>query len=458
MPDLLRPLRRSVYENLLLPAIDPQTARGLAARAARFARLEHLPAEELHERQMEALRALLLHCYETCPFYTRRFDAQRIKPRDIRTARDLTAIPPLTRDDIRNDPEGLLSTAFPRESLQRAATGGTTDTPMPFFRDEESLREKTALHARFNAWAGLEAGDKVFYLWGAESDYAAHPSWRWKLFEHYVRRRIYVPASPLNEENFERARLALNRFQPRIIYAYPTPLALFAEYLATAGRSYHRPSSILCTAESLSPEQRNIIESVFGCKVFELYGAREFGIIAGECEQHEGMHWNPLATLPDFAPLPGGEDAGLQEMFVTDLLGRAMPLVRYRVNDCAEPTDDPCGCGRTFPRLRRITGRISEVITLPNGTRIPGVALTGRIMKVCPGFKKIQIIQETLSSFTIRYVAGKTFGDADLATLRSNIRTMFGDGLDWRFESVEDIPRERSGKTRFCISRVGPTP
>ena len=39
-----------------------------------------------------------------------------------------------------------------------------------------------------------------------------------------------------------------------------------------------------------SPEQREIIERAFRCRVFDRYGSREFSNVAAECERHEGLH------------------------------------------------------------------------------------------------------------------------------------------------------------------------
>jgi hypothetical protein len=82
------------------------------------------------------------------------------------------------------------------------------------------------------------------------------------------------------------------------------------------------------------------------------------------------------------------------------------------------------------------------------------VSLTNRVLKVCLGLKKVQIIQETFHDFHVRYVPGPGFADGDLAILRGNLRRFLPDDLNWTFEQVEEIPRERSGKTRFCISRL----
>jgi hypothetical protein len=76
------------------------------------------------------------------------------------------------------------------------------------------------------------------------------------------------------------------------------------------------------------------------------------------------------------------------------------------------------------------------------------------VLKVCPGLKKVQVVQETLKDFVVRFVPGPGFSQADLELLQANLRRFFGDSPEWKFEQVEDIQRERSGKTRFCISHV----
>jgi len=93
---------------------------------------------------------------------------------------------------------------------------------------------------------------------------------------------------------------------------------------------------------------------------------------------------------------------------------------------------------------------------LPDGSKVPGVALTNRVLQVCPGLAKVQVIQETLQDFTINYVPGASFDSTSLKELRSNLTKFFPPGLKWSFHQVSQIEREKSGKTRFCISRVNP--
>jgi phenylacetate-CoA ligase len=420
--------------------------------------LEHRPLEENRRLQWKALVQILQHAYESCPFYRRRFDEAGVRPSENLSPAELQKIPPLTREDIRTHQSDLWSRRYRLEELAQAATGGTTDTPIPLLRNREMWREKVPIQLRFDSWAGLLPGDKVFHLWGARIDYAENPGWRWRFFVRYVRRQVWAPTSLLNEQVLESYRQELNRFRPRVIYAYPTPLAIFCEYLRDCKRPYRRPVSAICTAEPLLAHQRQLIEDVLGCPVFEHYGTREFGLIAAECEIHQGMHLNPAAAYVEFVPVAGAEAEGLHEILVTDLLNYGMPLIRYRINDCARLGQPRCPCRREYPLIREIVGRTTDVFQLSNGDKVPGVALTNRVLQVCPGLKKVQVIQESVKDFRVRYVPGPAFTQADLDLLQTNLRNFFPNQLRWGFEQVKDIEREPSGKTRFCISRVDSLP
>jgi len=443
-----------VYVSIVYPLTEPKSCRGLGARLRRYRQLEGLSLDANRELQWRALMRLLQHAYDTSPFYRRRLDGAGLRPSEISSPTDLRQIPVLTRDDIRDRLPELSSRQYRQDELVSAATGGTTDTPVPILRSLDSVREKFALLWQFNRWAGFRPGDKVLYLWGARQDFSENPSWRWRLYDRFLMRRFWAPTSLFNEKVLESYRQTLNRFRPRIIYAYPTPLTLFCEFLLSCGRPHHRPISAICTAEPLLASQRQFIERALGCPVFERYGSREFGMIAAECEHHCGLHLNPAAAYIEYMPMQGSDVKGLHEILVTDLLNYGMPLIRYRVNDCVVPRESGCPCGRGLPLLGRIEGRTTDTFRLATGDVVPGVALTNRVLKVCPGLQKVQVIQDTTADFRIRYVAGVGFEATDLDHLRSNLRNFFPADVRWAFERVPDIEREPSGKTRFCISHV----
>jgi phenylacetate-CoA ligase len=316
------------------------------------------------------------------------------------------------------------------------------------------IPEKSAMQSRFDTWAGMWPGDKVFYLWGARIDFVEKPSWRWKLYDRHLMRRVWAPTSVFNEEVLESYRQTLNDFRPRIIYAYPTPLALLSKYLLECGKPYHRPLSAICTAEPLAPEDRETISAGAGLRNFRaLRHARFWNDRGGmrtaprdACEPGRGVRRVPAGGGR------GGRGPARDSGHRSAQLRHAFdPL---QIGDCTIPTGAACPCGRGYPLIGRVIGRTTDNFYLPNGDVVPGVSLTGRIIKVCPGIVKMQVIQDTIDSFRIRYVSGPAFSPSDLENLGEVLKFYFGSSVTWKFEQTAEIERERSGKTRFCISHV----
>lgn len=449
-------LYHDLYRNIFMANYLPQRYGGIGRRWRELEQQERRSLAQNQEAQWQTLQSVLQHAYTTTRFYRQRFEEAGLTPAAIRSPLDLRQLPVLTRDDIRSRQEDLCSSAFERAAMIESATGGTTDTPVTLLRSPECMRQRTAVQLRFNAWAGAYAGDKFFWLWGAQGDFAGEPSLRWRLWDRYVLRRTSAQTSRLNAETFEEYRQQWNRFRPKIVMAYPTPLALFCDYLSQSGKSFHRPQAAMVTAEVLLPEQREIIRNTLGIDPFVQYGTRDFGMIAAECERHEGLHVCPSSAFIELVPVEEGGGA-MYEMVITDLTNLAMPMVRYRINDCALPAEGACACGRGYPLIREIVGRTTDNFYLPDGTVVSGVVLPGRILKVCPGIRKMQIIQETYTTFRIRYIPGPGFVMADLKGVAAKLQQYVGE-VEVEFDAVTEIPREPSGKTRFFISRVQRAP
>ena len=142
----------------------------------------------------------------------------------------------------------------------------------------------------------------------------------------------------------------------------------------------------------------------------------------------------------------------------------------------AAPAPPPSAAGRALPTAEAPAGadpmvHLEDVtmafegktvldrvdLKVPRGkiTVVMGGSLLSRaIGQACRTLRKIQIIQETFSEFRFRFVPGEGFAEKDLKLLQKKFDEYFGVQLQWEFEKVEDIERERSGKTRLCISRV----
>jgi phenylacetate-CoA ligase len=52
------------------------------------------------------------------------------------------------------------------------------------------------------------------------------------------------------------------------------------------------------------------------------------------------------------------------ELVLTMLTKEAFPIVRYRMGDLTTMEEEKCACGRTHPRITRITGRVDDMLII----------------------------------------------------------------------------------------------
>src|SRR5262249_55637025 len=156
----------------------------------------------------------------------------------------------------------------------------------------------------------------------------------------------------------------------------------------------YRPRAMITSAEVLTPDERDLLEEVFCCPVFNRYGCREVGVIASECPAHRGMHVMAeglyLEIERDGRPAaPGGPGC----LLLTDPLNLAMPLIRYRVGDVGSWDEGPCPCGRGLPRLKEVAGRVTDFLVGGDGRLVSGAFLSVALVARRTSLGRVQIEQ-----------------------------------------------------------------
>ncbi len=429
-----------------------------------FARTQFLPIHDLRAIQMERLSTLLEHAYRRCPFYKEAFDRAGVVPDTLKTLEDLAAFPILEKRDIQESRDAMVAEGWPRDDLIANYTGGSTGAPLTFFMSHERTCSRWAATIRHNRWAGWEIGDRVAYLWGALRDEPPKTP-RTRLRQKLLEPQIFLNTSHLTEQAMAEFHDEMRRFRPKIVLAYARSAALFARFLKAQGLAPYRPESIVTSAEVLETEDRAVIEEVFGCPVFNRYGCREVSVIASECSAHQGLHVMAEGLYVEIVrggrPARMGEDG---EILVTDLLNRAMPLIRYRIGDVAAWEEGNCPCGRELPRLRRLMGRATDFLVGHDGRLVSGPFLTLAAVGKRPSLGQLQIQQDRIGQVHFRILRGSRFQDpADLEFLKVTARNYLGETTEVGWEFVEELRSEPSGKYLFCRSSVapaflGPTP
>jgi phenylacetate-CoA ligase len=248
----------------------------------------------------------------------------------------------------------------------------------------------------------------------------------------------------------------IQRIRPAIIQGYTTALVALAEANEKTGLAANQLGikAVIISAEVLFPWQRELLERVFGCRVFNRYGSRELSTIAHECKfgrLHINEDWLYLEVVDDRGlPVPAGN---LGQIVLTGFFNLGMPFIRYAIDDVgALPVkDEACPCGCTFRTLEKLEGRVQDLISLPGGGYLSS-ALFPHLFKDFD-IRQFQVIQPALDRLDIFLSPGDHFDNAALEKVRI-IVMKYTPGIEAVYHLVDEIPTATSGKRRIVISHV----
>ena len=138
---------------------------------------------------------------------------------------------------------------------------------------------------------------------------------------------------------------------------------------------------------------------------------------------------------------------------VTDLLNRAMPFIRYRMEDIAEVSPGPCSCGRGLPMLNRVVGRTADFLRRRDGSRGAGISLIENSLTKFPGVDQMQLVQTEPDRILLRVVPAASAPEGHLEAM---VRYFEGEfpGITIEPQVVASIAQESNGKYRFSICRL----
>lgn len=370
------------HTNLFLPFADPDRCSGLSRRLRAIRRYERLSEKAQRAEQLARLQKLLQHAYNTVPFYRQQFEEADFHPADLRSGQPLP-LPALTRNHVRFASNSLLSNAYKAAGLRPASGSATVGLPVRFHRDVEAVRNKVALKLTMDAWSGFNIGDSVMMLWGAHYGPSRESNWRWRTYEGVFMRQDPVPPGPVGNDILDRLRWRYERQKPKVLYGRSTVLTAFAAFLEERGVR-HRPQTVIATADVLNAQGRRLLKSVFKTVPYIYYGSQEVGMIGAECSNHEGMHFHPWGSYVEFDPIGESGEGTVYRLLVTDLLNYGQPFIRFDTENCVTLAPQSCSCGRWFPLVDQVLGRIVNGTVYANGKPVPNITLHEKVRKIEP--------------------------------------------------------------------------
>ena len=422
--------------------------------AAERKKEEALSRDERMDLAFARVQDIAAYANRHVPFYRDRFRAAGVSPLDLKSPADLDRFPILTKQDIRDQGERLISEEYPPDSLVRKRTSGSTGVSLHVLADPDCMQFRRGITLYRDRWTGWNMGEPRAMVWGNPPP---RPGLRGRLRRALLEREFFLDTLRMNEAALDAFALEVLKRRPTLLFGHAHSLYLFARFWRQRGHPSYRPRGIISTAMVLHPHERREIESVFNTRIFDRYGCEEVSLIASECEAHQGLHvntdgvWVEILDDPEHPGLPG-------RVIVTDLMNRGMPLLRYEVGDRARVLDRSCPCGRSYPLLEDVAGRIADYLITPDGEYVSGISLTENFATLIPGVEQVQVIQESRDRLVLNLVPAPAFNDESRRRIATLVLERFGPGMRHDIVFQDRISPEPSGKYRFAINRVAESP
>jgi len=413
--------------------------------------------EKLEEYQMQQLSKLLHHAYENMPYYRKIFDGRGLKPKDIQNFDDFRKLPCLTKNIIRENLQDLFAQNYPLSRLEYVTTGGSTGIPLGFYQERvvSSAKEWAFMITQWNR-VGFKMGDKRVILRGN----VIQSTNKGKFWEYNpIDKTLILSSYHMTDYTLPNYIKKINDFLPDFLHVYPSAITILARYMKENNiQPFTTVKALLCGSENIYLWQRNLLEEVFQCRVYSWYGHSEKAVLAGECEKSTNYHIFPEYGFVELIGKDGNlisreEETG--EIVATSFNNNAMPIIRYKTGDMGVYTEKKCSCGRNYPLLRRIEGRLQEIVVTKDKGLITLTALIfAQHFEAFSRIKKMQLFQDKVGKITAKIVKASNYSDADENEILFKIKKASGDKLDMKIVYVDFIPSTKRGKHKFLIQKL----
>ena len=325
---------------------------------------ETMPVNEIKKLQEYKLIRQVRYVYEHVEYYRKLMDEKGVKPEDIKCLEDISKLPFLCKDDLREAyPYGMLATDL-NNCVRIHSTSGTTGKRVVAFYTQNDVDMWEDCCARAIVAAGGDENDvvQVAYGYGLFTGGAGL---------HGGSHKVGCLTLPMSSGNTNRQIQFMMDLNATILCCTPSYAAYIGESLKEKGYApgYNSLKAGIFGAEPWTEEMRRDIENSLGIKAFDIYGLTESSGpgVAFECCEQNGMHINEDHFYAEIIDPDTGEvlpEGSKGELVFTSLDKEAFPLLRYRTRDITVLTREKCSCGRTFIKMKKPMGRSDDMMII----------------------------------------------------------------------------------------------
>lgn len=412
--------------------------------------------DDLRELSFRKLERLLIHAFETVPYYRTLMARHGFDPYKLQDANDVRRLPVLTREDLELNYEALKSSRIGEYYAHESCSSGSTGRPARFMQDFNHDLWSRAHQLRTYRWCGdWKVGQKFALVWGSPVYWDRQTVYR-KIEAHFTN-RIELNCNTVGPRNLLAMARRLERFDPHLISGYSTALYLITETARQNGIRFPSLRALQPNAEPTYDNMADAMTSYFGVPVYDKYGSTETNILAHQspanrdlmCIQSENAHVEFVRE--------NGEACAVGEkgkLVVTTLNNYSMPLIRYATSDVAAPLAGSCPSGRGFPLMTKVRGRQYDRILTSNGDAIHP-QIFSNLFSNFTSVAWFQVVQNNLEELEIALMMRERPDLALEAKIKRMINLRTGTQFWIKFTYIENPPSSATGKHKICVNNLG---
>lgn len=333
--------------------------------------------------------------------------------------------------------------SYIKGALQKGRTSGSTGKYTEVYWDYKEYRKSMSfLWGLRKKYYGINPWDRLCYF------YPAFPNGNDKIEREHC---LAFSRKCIFDGRLEAVYKEIVKYNPVWMILQPSNALLLCEL----AEQTTVPSSlryIEMTGEVLTEPVRNKIQSVFQCHLANQYGTKEVNSIAYECPEGK------LHCLTDNIYL---ETVGeKEELCVTTLQNRAMPLVRFNLEDRGKiVSGQSCPCGCSGDILELSAGRANDWIIRSDGSRRHPYLLMQLIDNLNEEMDgmilQYQIIQKDFDRFLINIITEEEVFKEIEGEIDRGIKKRLEDNVTVEVEWSEHLlPAEETGKLAVFRSEI----
>jgi phenylacetate-CoA ligase len=419
---------------------------------------DYLPVPQLRDLQLQRLRHMVRRAFDRQRLFRSRMEDRGLPP-ELRSLEDLARLPFTVKTDLRDTyPFGLF--ASPMEEVVRLhASSGTTGKPIVVAYTQADLAVWAEVMVRTFAACGLHRGDVIQNGYG-------YGLFTGGLGAHYGAEALGATVIPISSGNTERQLMVMQDFGVTAICCTPSYFLHLLERAKEMHVDFSRLRAGIFGAEPWSEAMRRRIEADSGIRAYDIYGLSEIigPGVGSECQHQSGLHLFEDHFYPEIVDPKTGEvlPEGVEgELVLTTLSKQAMPMIRYRTRDVTALLPEPCACGRTLRRVRRISRRSDDMFIVRGVNVFPSQVETAllAVEGTLPHYQIILTREKGLDEMEVRVeVTSEVFSDKirALETLRQKLAQSLEHvlGIRAKVHLVEPRTLQRSeGKAKRVLDQ-----